>query len=499
MKNGVEALRFEVRRSGDPLAVRADVLVLPLAEGEEKTSDLLRILDRSLSGTLLRRVREAGFRGQEGRTLVHPAPPRARSRAICLVGLGARADLTSESWRRAGAIGANVAHGEGAREIAVCFPPIEPERVVAASEGIALSRYRFGRYRAPEKPERPDLRRVTLLGPRLAAKELRAEIEGLQVVIDAVFQARDLVNEPPSLKSAALLGRRAVELCRGAGVEVEVMGLKKIRALRLEGLLAVNRGSAEEPRFICMRYRPTERPRARVALVGKGITFDSGGLSLKPAASMETMKQDMAGAAAVFAILSAVGRLKVPVEVTGYVPSTDNLPGERAQKPGDVIRYRNGKTVEVLNTDAEGRLILADALALASEEKHDVIIDLATLTGACRVALGTQVAGIMGNDESLVETLVGFGRDAGEPLWPLPLVKEYREELKSSVADLKNIGGGFAGAITAGLFLREFVDGASWAHLDIAGPAFTDKDGPYCPRGGTGFGVRTLVRYLMSL
>ncbi len=497
MKRIEKELRFEIRQADDPLVVPADVLILPLPEGAEKASPALRLLDRASGGTLLRHVRDTGFRGQEGRTLVHPGA--ARGRKVCLTGLGKSSELSPESWRRAAAVAANVARGESARRIAVYFSEAETEDVVAASEGISLARYRFSRYRRPETDPRPDLERVTLVGPRLTAKALQTDLDRLGVLIPAVFQARDLVNEPPSLKSAATLGRHAAEMCRGSAIDVEVMGPRKIRALRLEGLLAVNRGSAEEPRFIRMRYRPRGRVRSKVALIGKGITFDSGGLSLKPASSMETMKQDMAGAAAVFAIMSAVGHLQPPVEVTGYVPSTDNLPGQRAQKPGDIIRYRNGKTVEVLNTDAEGRLILADALALASEEKHDVIIDLATLTGACRVALGVQVAGIMGNEPSLVDGLVEIGRDAGELLWPLPLVKEYREDLKSSVADLKNVGGGFAGAITAGLFLQEFVEGAAWAHLDIAGPAFADKDGPYCPRGGTGFGVRTLVRYLMSL
>jgi leucyl aminopeptidase len=207
----------------------------------------------------------------------------------------------------------------------------------------------------------------------------------------------------------------------------------------------------------------------------------------------------MAGGAAVIGTMAAIGRLKLPVAVTAYVPITDNLPSGSAQKPGDVIRYRNGKCVEVLNTDAEGRLILADALLLACEERNDVVIDLATLTGACMVALGAQVGGILGNDNRLVESLVAHGRAAGEPLWPLPLFKDYRDELKSSVADLKNVGGGYGGTITAALFLSEFVNGTAWAHLDIAGPAFTERDLPYSPRGGTGFGIRTLVRYLRSL
>jgi leucyl aminopeptidase len=476
----------------------ADFLVV-LVRAEGNDSPALKAVDRATGGTLLRRARETGFRGQEGRLLVHPASPESPVRTVCLAGLGKSAERTAESWRRAGAAAANAARGEGAARLAVFFSEGGTREVLAVAEGILLCGYRFIRYRKEENEKRSNAREIELLGPKLDAKRIRAGLEPLETIVPAVFAARDLVNEPPSIKSASYLARRAVEMCRGGAVEVEVMGFDKIRALHLEGLLAVNRGSVEEPRFVRMRYRPRGRARKKVALIGKGITFDSGGLSLKPPNSMETMKQDMAGAAAVFAILSIVGRLKPPIEVTGYVPSTDNLPSGSAQKPGDVIRYRNGKTVEVLNTDAEGRLILADALALASEEKHDVIIDLATLTGACRVALGLQVGGIMGNDAPLIDALVEIGRDAGEPLWPLPLVREYRDDLKSSVADLKNVGGGFAGAITAGLFLQEFVDGAAWAHLDIAGPAFAEKDGPYCPRGGTGFGVRTMVRYLLSL
>jgi len=233
-------------------------------------------------------------------------------------------------------------------------------------------------------------------------------------------------------------------------------------------------------------------------LIGKGITFDSGGLSLKPAKSMETMKLDMAGGAAVIASMSCLPKLNLDVEVTGYVPTTDNLPGHNAQKPGDVIRYLNGKTIEVLNTDAEGRLILADALALAAQQKPDSMINLATLTGACMVALGTQVAGIFSNHQALADDLIRCGRESGEKLWQLPLVKEYREMIKSSVADMKNIGGAHGGAITAALILQEFVGSTPWAHLDIAGPSFAESDSALCPKGGTGFGVRTLVKFLST-
>jgi leucyl aminopeptidase len=493
----VVEIRFSSRRVADPSAVAADFLILPVAEGETD-SQTLRRLDRTLGGALLRHARELDFRGQEGKGFLHRVDDRDRPKNIYLAGLGKPADRSLEKWRRMAASAAGAARGEGAGRAAVFFPEARVEEAIAVAEAIALSGYRFERYRQRPKERKAELSDVVLAGPELDPRRIGGALEDLKTVLSAVFAARDLVNEPPSVMTAAALARRAVDMCRGGAVRVEVMGRAAIRRLRLNGLLAVNRGSVEEPRFIRMRYRPRRR-KLKVALIGKGITFDSGGLSLKPPGSMETMKQDMAGAAAICAVMAAIGRLKPAVEVTGYVSSTDNLPSGSAQKPGDVIRYRNGKTVEVLNTDAEGRLVLADALSLACEEAHDVLIDVATLTGACRIALGTQVAGIMGNQRELVDRLVQHGRDAGEMLWPLPLVKEYRDDLKSTVADLKNVGGGFAGAITAGLFLQEFVEKGAWAHLDIAGPAFAEKDRPYCPKGGTGFGVRTLVRYLMSL
>ncbi len=328
---------------------------------------------------------------------------------------------------------------------------------------------------------------------------MQKAVETAQAIIPAVFLARDLVNEPPSVATARFLGEQAAHACRGRGLSVEVWGKKKIAAMKLAGLLAVNRGSQEEPRFIKIHYKPAGRPKKKVALIGKGITFDSGGLSLKPSKSMETMKLDMAGGAAVIAAMSCLPKLGLDIEVTGYVPTTDNLPGHNAQKPGDMIQYLNGKTIEVLNTDAEGRLILADALALAAQQKPDYMINLATLTGACMVALGTQVAGLFSNNQALADTLLRGAGETGEKLWQLPLVKEYKDSIKSSVADMKNIGGAHGGAIIAALILQEFVADVPWAHLDIAGPAFAEGDNLICPKGGTGFGVRTLINFLSSL
>jgi len=442
---GTGMVEVRVRRGG-PGAARAEMLLVPVAEGQVKTA--LGKLDRPLRAPLGRRARATGFRGKAEETLVHHG-----ERAVALLGLGP-APVGLDAWRRAGARARQEAERERARRAGAYLGEAAAEAAAAFVEGFQLAGYRFAAYLS-DAQGRP---RVQAATPRFLAERVAA-------------LARDI-----------------------RGLEAAAWTPSRIATEGLTGLLAVARGSREEPRFIRLRWAGPGA-RQRVVLVGKGITFDSGGLSLKPPKSMETMKYDMAGGAAVIGAVAAAARLGLPVDVTGLVPATENLPGGRAQKPGDVIRFLNGKTVEVLNTDAEGRLILADALALASRAKPDAIIDLATLTGSCRVALGTLFAGVMGNDERLVAKLIAAGRAAGEPTWQLPLVREYREELKSPIADLKNVGGE-AGTITAALFLEEFVDGVPWAHVDIAGPAFTDKDLPHAPRGGTGFGVRLLVRYL---
>ena len=477
----------EVRvRRGGPAAVRGEMLLVPVAEGQ--LSAALRRLDGRVRGPLARRARAARFRGKAEETLVHHGEA-----AVALLGLGP-VPVGLDAWRRAGARGRQEAERERARRAGTYLGDAAADVAAAFVEGFQLAGYRFVGYLSdPER--RPRVQVLTLAGE---AKQLGAPLAGVAALVQEIFRARDLVNEPASVATPRFLAERVAALAREIrGLEAEAWAPKRIAREGLTGLLAVARGSREEPRFIRLRW-VGPGARRHVILVGKGITFDSGGLSLKPPKSMETMKYDMAGGAAVIGAVAAAARLGLPVDVTGFVPATENLPGGRAQKPGDVIRFLNGKTVEVLNTDAEGRLVLADALALASREKPDAIVDLATLTGACRVALGSLFAGVMGNDERLVAKLIDAGRAAGEPLWQLPLVREYREDLKSPIADLKNVGGE-AGTITAGLFLEEFVDGVPWAHLDIAGPAFTEKDLPHAPRGGTGFGVRLLVRYLRDL
>jgi leucyl aminopeptidase len=481
-------------------AFKTELLVVPI--NEKKLEDpAIRALDRRLKGKLQERIQKSKFTGAEGSSLLYFTAGALPASHLLLLGMGKASEIDAETWRKAGARATREATSIGAEEIGVYLSPERQAALAAGAlvEGSLLASYQFNKYRSAAKNSAA-LKSLTLGKSGLTRNtELVQAVRNAEETIAGVCLARDLINEPPSVTTARYLGEQAERHCRGRGLSVDVWGKKKIESMKLAGLLAVNRGSQEEPRFITIHYKPPGKPRKKIALIGKGITFDSGGLSLKPSKSMETMKLDMAGGAAVIATMSRLPYLRPAAEVIGYIPTTDNLPGPNAQKPGDIIRYLNGKTVEVLNTDAEGRLILADALALAAKQKPDYMINLATLTGACMVALGSQVAGLFSNDQALADTVLRCARESGEKLWQLPLVKEYRDDIKSSIADMKNIGGGHGGAITAALILQEFVEDVPWAHLDIAGPAFTERDVPTCPKGGTGFGVRTLLRFLASI
>ena len=437
----------------------------------------------------------AGFGGKPGQVHVLDDGQQAR----VLVGLGAAADAGATELRRAAAAFAKAAGRH--RRIAFEYPvdlsvdPAEGARAVA--EGLTLGAYRFDTYSSKEDNHRTQGATI-VAGDLLRAMRPGLE-QGLEVAA-AVNFARDLVNEPGGSLTPTVFAQRAAERAEAAGLGVEVLDEAAIAEAGLGGLLAVNRGSTEPPRLLKLTYEPAEADDAAgtVALVGKGITFDSGGLSLKPAESMMEMKSDMAGAAAVIAAMCALPAVGAPVRVVSFTPMTDNMTGGAAQRPGDIYTAKDGTTVEVLNTDAEGRLILADALVMAAEEEPDAIVDLATLTGACMVALGAKIAGLMGNDEEFRQQVADAAERAGERVWPLPLPADYRPALDSPVADLKNIGGGrFGGALTAGLFLQEFVpDDTPWVHLDIAGPAFQSEGDAESPKGGTGFGVRTLLALL---
>jgi leucyl aminopeptidase len=367
-----------------------------------------------------------------------------------------------------------------------------PDAAQAVAEGFVLGSYQFVKYKAERDVSK--LKKVVIVG-RSSAR-VNAALERGATISDAVTWARDMVNEPSGAKSPAAFASAARRLLRGKGATVKVMTEAEIKAEGLGGVVGVGQGSANPPRLVKATYSPPGA-KGSVALVGKGVVFDSGGLSIKTASGMETMKTDMSGAAAVLATMSVLKDLGVQAKVTAYVPMVENMPSGTAIRPGDVLKIRNGKTVEVLNTDAEGRLILADALSLATEDKPDAVVDLATLTGAAMVALGEKIAGLMGNRDSWTQQVQAAADATGEPVWPLPLPPDYKKLLDSEVADLRNISTShYGGAITAALFLSEFVDGVPWVHLDIAGPARASSDDGYLVRGGTGYGVRTLVELL---
>lgn len=443
-----------------------------------------------------------GFKGKESEGVW------THGSQVVAVGLGTREQCRVESYRRAGGRAARLSRSVRATALSVDWPARGLKGDLAATakafaEGLTLGAYQFNRYRTRKEDVTPALETVTFRAESGVKAVLKQALETASSYCEGVVLARDLINGGPSDVTPKVLVAEARRIAsRTPGVTVKVFGKKELEKMGAGGLLGVNRGSAEEPYLIHLRYRPKVASNKSVAIVGKGITFDSGGLSLKPAASMETMKCDMSGAAAVLGAFSQIGRVAPKVEVHGIIATTENMPGSRAVKPGDVLKALNGKTMEVLNTDAEGRLILADALSYAVEQKVDAIVDMATLTGACVIALGALVTGALGNDEALMGEVKVATQAEGEVIWEMPLIPEYRADIRSKIADMKNIGGNReAGTIIGGLFLKEFVGDTPWVHLDIAGPAWLDRDFPALPYtfpGGTGLMVRSLLTLVKS-
>jgi leucyl aminopeptidase len=432
------------------------------------------------------------FTGKALEVAVVPAGGSLGHDTVVLVGLGEEAD--HEVLRQAAAVA--VKSAPRADRITTTLHQVAIDGGVrSVVEGSILGSYRFDAHKSePEPSTRPDLE---LAGPVPEDWEEQARVGS--VVAEAVCLARDLVNEPAAGKGPADLAERMAALAAEAGLEAEVWTEERLAAERMGGILGVGAGSHRPPRLLRLAHRPAGA-RATLVMVGKGIVFDSGGLSLKTAENMERMKDDMAGAAAVIAAVLAVARLGVEAEVVAYAPLAENMPGGGAQRPGDVLRCRNGKTIEVLNTDAEGRLVLADALALAAESEPDLVVDVATLTGACHVALGDKIAGVWGNRSEAIDRVVAAAEAAGERVWRMPLPADYRSNIDSDVADMKNTGSNrYGGAINAALLLAEFAGEVPWVHVDVAGPAWYTAAEHYQPKGGTGFGVRMLVETARAL
>jgi len=465
----------------------ADVVGVPVFTG----------LETSASGADLdvEHLRTRGFEAKVGETVTLPG---GDGTTVVAVGVGSRDAVDAEVIRRASASLARAASKRTSLVSHLLEAVVDGDRAGAAQaavEGTALATYRFTRFKSDPKPA--SLSSVTIVGR--GGKRLATAAERGVAVAEAVALARDLVNTPPGDLPPAALAKAAVDVGERTGLTVEVIDEKQARKLGLGGISGVGQGSDNPPRLVKLSYVPAKPARHTLALVGKGITFDSGGLSIKTADGMMTMKNDMGGAAAVLAAMSVLPALAPAIRVHGYLCAAENMPSGKAIRPGDVLRISNGTTVEVLNTDAEGRLVLADGLSMAVRDGADAIVDLATLTGACLVALGDKIAGLMSNHEGWGAQVREAAARAGESLWPLPLPKEYRKLLDSDVADIKNVSGGRnAGALVAGLFLEEFVDGTPWVHLDIAGPVMTGEDTGYTPKGATGFGVRTLVELITT-
>ncbi|MET8243390.1 leucyl aminopeptidase [Streptomyces sp. NPDC005202] len=484
--------------------LRADAIVIGVAKGTKGpvVAPGAEAVDKAYDGKLADVLETLGASGAEGEVTKLPAPSGFKAPLVVAVGLGAQpekdAEYGAEALRRAAGVAARTL--VGAKKAAFALPLADAADAGAIAEGALLGAYSFDAYKVNGKDPKAKngkapLAEVAVLGGKPRDKAYKAAVERAKAVSEELNRARDLINTPPNDLNPQAFAAIAQAAAKEHGLKVQVLDEKALAMGGYGGILGVGAGSASAPRLVKLSYT-NSRAKKHLALVGKGITYDSGGISLKPAGHNETMKCDMSGAAAVFAAVVAAARLGLEVNITGWLALAENMPSGSATRPGDVLRMYSGKTVEVLNTDAEGRLVLADALWAASEEKPDAIVDVATLTGAMVLALGNRTFGIMANDDAFRTAIHEAAEEVGEEAWPMPLPEHLRKGMDSPTADLANMGERMGGGLVAGLFLREFVgEGITWAHLDIAGPAFNEQ-GPfgYTPKGGTGSGVRTLVR-----
>ncbi|MER7232218.1 leucyl aminopeptidase [Streptomyces olivaceus] len=485
--------------------LRADAIVIGVAKGAKGPSVApgAEAVDKAYDGRLAGVLETLGASGAEGEVTKLPAPSGFKAPVVVAVGLGAEpgkgAGYDAEALRRAAGVAARAL--AGAKKAAFVLPLAEAADAGAVGEGVLLGAYSFDAYKESGRDAgakgggKAPLAEAALLGAKPRDKVYKAAVERAAAVAEELNRARDLVNTPPNDLNPEAFAAVAQAAAKEHGIKVQVLDEKALTKGGYGGILGVGAGSASGPRLVKLSYT-SPKAKKSLAFVGKGITYDSGGISLKPAGHNETMKCDMAGAAAVFAAVVAAARLGLEANVTGWLALAENMPSGSATRPGDVLRMYSGKTVEVLNTDAEGRLVLADALWAASQEKPDAIIDVATLTGAIMLALGSRTYAVMANDDAFRSAVHEAAEEVGEPAWPMPLPEHLRKGMDSPTADIANMGERMGGGLVAGLFLREFVgEGITWAHLDIAGPAF-NEGGPfgYTPKGGTGTAVRTLVR-----
>lgn len=488
-------------KAADILKERSDAAVFTVFEDGAR-GPLLEEADKMLGGMISRAFKTGEFAGQKDEVIFFHTRPELRGapERVVVAGLGKKEKFRPDNLMRAAGSAAAVLRRLNLKDVTVSADIAEDIPMKDAAnlwtQGMVLGLYSFDQFKAPD-PKKKGLRKVTFITrDRNTEVEARAGSDTGKVIADSVCFARDMINTPANEMTPTIMAARAKKIAREFGLKLKVLEEKDCMKLGMGAFLGVARGSSQPPKFIVLEYgRGRKRP---MALVGKGITFDSGGISIKPVEGMEKMKYDMAGGAAVLGVMRAVAALKLPVDVVAMVPVTENMPDGGALKPGDVVRAMNGKTIEIISTDAEGRLVLADGLCYAARYKPRSVIDIATLTGACVIALGDQAVGMMGNDHGLMDGVRRAGDAVRERVWELPMWEEYLDRMKGDVTDLKNVGGRQAATVAAGKFLEQFVDDTPWVHLDIAGTAWEEKGGPYTPKGAIGTGVRLLTEFLMG-
>ena len=482
--------------------VDVEALAVAVFKDEKAGEGLLKTLDEAAGGLITRVIQTEEFAAKTGETAYFLLSGKGlKAGRLLLIGCGERDAYQAAQISRMAGTASRFLRSKRASSIAI-FPRADGDAgkvAQTAMVGAIMGLFEPDKYRTKDKEQR-QLLRIAVVIESGDKKTLQQGAERGRIIGEAVNLTRDLANEPGGYLTPTILAERAQKVAKKFGLSIDVLDQRQMEKLGMGSLLGVSRGSDEPPKLIVMKYEPRKASRKKglLALVGKGITFDSGGISLKPGENMELMKYDMTGAATVIGAMQAIAQLKPSIAVLGVAPCSENLPSGKATKPGDILKAMTGKTIEVINTDAEGRLVLADAIAYAKKLGATQIIDMATLTGAVSIALGDVNTAILGTDQVLIEQVIEAGREVGEKFWQLPLDDEYTNQIKSDIADIKNIGGKKAGTITAAAFLKEFADDTSWAHLDIAGTAWSDTAQPYRSKGPTGVAVRTLIEFIES-
>jgi len=491
--------------AGDIAGIEADAILVNHFEGMESPDGEAAAVDKALGGAVSQLIKQGEIKGKPNEiTMLHSFGKLPAARVV-VVGLGKKSDLSVNKVRGAVAETCRWLRSREINTIATVPQGANINKIVpgdaaqAIAEGALLGTYTFRKHMTKKEDKPGEIKQLSIVGDSRLKSQLEKGADKGRIISEATNLARDMVNEPANYMTPTDMAEMATKLAREQGLEITILDLEQMKKLGMGGMLGVSRGSRQPPKFMILNYKGGTAKEPDIALVGKGITFDSGGISIKPSEKLEEMKGDMAGGAAVMAAMAAISQLKPKINVMALIPATENLPDGNALKPGDVLTAMNGKTMEIISTDAEGRLVLADALSYAKKHGARKMVDAATLTGACLIALGDICTGAFGNNQELMDRIIAAGNEAGELVWQMPMFDEYGEQNKSDVADVKNVGGRLAGAITAAKFLAEFVDDTPWVHLDIAGTSLTDKERGYQIKGATGVPVRTLVNLVISM